>query len=233
MQLRHDPVGGWSQLREMSGLLLKNALVKPPIYASNSNHARMRLLPDASHEIKGILCQCIVDSNAGVRRVSSSIIASCTVGREAEGMEPLPLSEWGERILSPFLIHCLDSAIRIMEQDNGHGANGAAIMTDDIKYALMGSLQTLTKVLEDDATKFERGSGAAFNRIVPCLIKLLKICGEERVKMDCLKCCVHMILVMPGSLIACMNDFLGVLSSLAGDSSMEVRKLVCRAIVTL
>ena len=227
MQLRHDPVGGWAQMREMAGLSLKNALVKPPV--DGSTHMRVRLLDDAKMEMKQVLCQCIVDQNTGVRRVGSSIIASCTVGKEADGMEPLPLKEWGEGILGPFLMNCLESAIGIME----NAASNPNGMPDNIKYALLGSLQTLTKVLEDDAEKFERGTGAAFNRIIPCLLKLLKICGEERVKVDSLKCCVHLILVMPGSLIAQMNDFLGVLSSLAGDTSVEVRKLVCRAIVTL
>ncbi len=229
MQLRHDPVGGWSQLREMSGLLLKNALTKPPIY--DATKMKMRLLPDASQEIKAILCQSIVDANPGVRRVSSSIIASCTVGREADGMEPLPLSEWGQNILTPFLVNCLESAITTM---NNNAAANNNHMEDKVKFALLGSLQTLTKVLEDNAQKFEAGSGAAFNKIVPCLIKLLTICGEERVKVDCLKCCINMIhIIMPGSLVAQMNDFLGVLSSLATDPSGDVRKHVCRAIVTL
>ncbi len=226
MQLRHDPVGGWGQLREMAGLLLKNALVKPPIDANTK--MRMRLLPEAKIEMKQILCQCIVDHNAGVRRVGSSIIASCTVGKEADGMEPLPLKDWGEQILGPFLINCLESAISIMER----GANEAG-MVDSIKFALLGSLQTLTKVLEDNTEKFERGLGSTFNRIIPCLLKLLKTCNEEKVKVDSLNCCVYLILCMPGSLVAQMNDFLGILSSLAGDTSTEVRKLVCRAIVTL
>lgn len=234
MQLKHDPIGGWSQLREMAGLLLKNALMKPPIHASSSG--KMRLLPDAAEEIKNVLCGTLKDSNAGVRRVGSSIISSCCVGSSshgsvADGMEALPLQEnkWGEGILTPFLVHCLEAAIGTIQ------SQGAAItpIPDVIQFALLGSLQTLVKLMEDDAEKFERGSGAAFNKIVPSLLRLLQICGETRVKVDCLKCCVNMIRVMPGSLVAQMNDFLGVLSSLAGDRSVEVRKYVCRSIVTL
>lgn len=221
--LQRDPIAGWAQLREMSGLLLKNALSKSPV--DGNTKMRMRLLPDASQEIKGVLCQCIADEVPGVRRVSSSIIASCTVGKEPVGMEPLPLSEWGQTILTPYLVNCLESAIGVME---GHAAS-----SNNIQWALLGSLQTLAKVLEDDADKFEQGSGAAFTKIVPCLLKLLQACGEERVKVDCLQCCVHMIEVMPGSLVAQMNDFLGVLSALASDTSVDVRKYVCRSIVTL
>mmetsp|Transcript_12774 Transcript_12774/g.14414 ORF Transcript_12774/g.14414 Transcript_12774/m.14414 type:complete len:1015 (+) Transcript_12774:323-3367(+) len=230
MQLRHDPVGGWSQLRQMAGLLLKNALTQPPM--NKDTKSRMRLLPDAAQELKCILCQSIVDENDAVRRASSSIISSCTVGTgfaTMDGMEALPLYEWGETILAPFLVNCLESAISIMEGSTA----SSATMEDKIKHALLGSLMTLTKLLEDDAAKFERGSGAAFNKIVPCLLKLLKLCGEQRIKTDALKCCVNMIEVMPGSLVAQMSDFLGVLSALGNDPSSQVRQLVCRAIVNL
>lgn len=229
MQLRHDPHGGWMQLRQMAGLLLKNALCKPP--TNNDTKTKMRLLPNASQELKIILCQSIVDENGAVRRVSSSIIASCTVGTNVmDGMEALPLSEWGS-ILTPFLVNCLESAIGIMEGSST--AAKTASMENKVKNALLGSLMTLSKVLEDDASKFERYSGPSFNKIVPSLLKLLTICGEERVRVDSLKCCVHMIDLMPGSLIAQMNDFLGVLSLLGNDGSSQIRQLVCRAIVNL
>lgn len=231
MQIRHDPVNGWNQLRQMAGLLLKNALCNPP-YNKDTN-TKMRLLPDAALELKVILCQGIVDENDAVRRVSSSIIASCTVGTNVmEGMEALPLSEWGN-ILTPFLVNCLDSAISIMQPNNASNTNNDGAMEDKIKYALLGSLMTLSKLLEDDARKFEKYSGPAFNKIAPCLLKLLSICGEERVKVDSLKCCVQMIEIMPGSLVAQMNDFLGVLSSLGNDRNPDVRRLVCRSIATL
>ena len=232
-QMRHDPIGGWSQLREMTGLLLKNALLNPP---RNSQNIKMTLLPDTMKEIKEILCRCIVDPSAGVRRVGSSLISSCSVGNHAggsedhviaDGMEIMPLMNdgWGPKILAPFLSNCIDSATGSMENNQ--------YMDDKIQFALLGALQTLVKLLEDDAEKFERGTGAAFNKFVPAILKLLQLCGEERVKVDCVKCCVFMITLMPGSLVAQMNDLLGVLSNLAGDSSTEVKKYVCRAIVTL
>jgi len=217
------------QLRQMAGLLLKNALCKPPL--NKDTKTKMRLLPNASQELKVMLCQSIVDESDAVRRVSSSIIASCTVGMSVmDGMEALPLVEWGS-ILTPFLVNCLESAIGIME-GTSTAAKGTS-MENKVKNALLGSLMTLSKVLEDDAAKFERFSGPAFNKIVPSLLKLLTICGEERVRVDSLKCCVHMIDLMPGSLIAQMNDFLGVLSILGNDGSSQIRQLVCRAIVNI
>ena len=103
-------------MRQMAGYLLKNALIQPPL--NKNTNTKMRLLPDASHELKVILCQSIVDEKDFVRKVASSIIASCTVGmRVMDGMEPMPLSEWGS-ILTPFLVNCLESAISIFE--GGH-----------------------------------------------------------------------------------------------------------------
>jgi hypothetical protein len=230
MKLSKDPIGGWNQIREMAGLLLKNALLKAPV--DENTKMRMKLLPEASSEIKCILCRCIVDSNHGIRRVGGSIISSCSLGQGgvADGMEPLPLDDnrWGEGILMPFLLNCLESAVLVIMEQQQKGP-----VEEKIQYSLLGSLQTLVMLLEDDAPKVERKCGPAFQKIVPCLLKLLNACGEQKVKVDSLKCFVNLIHIMPGSLIARMNDFLGVLSLLAGDDDDEVRKCVCLAIVTL
>ena len=242
MQLRHDPINGWNAIRQMAGYLLKNALCKPPL--NNDTKMLMRLLPDAAYELKIILCQSIVDEQDFVRKVSSSIIASCTVGSSGvmDGMEALPLSEWGT-ILTPFLVNCLESAIsmmegKLLENNNDHiqsttSSSSTVSIKDKVKYALLGSLMTLSKLLEDNAKKFEIHSGPSFHKIIPCLLKLLKVCSDKKVKIDSLKCCVHMIHIMPSSLVAQMNDFLGILSSLGNDECYEVRQLVCRAIVEM
>lgn len=228
--IQKDPIGGWSQFRQMAGLLLKNALLNAPIYEHSKT--KMRLLNDASMEIKQILCQGIVDPDVGVRRVCGSLIARCTVGHIADGMDALALEEnkWGETILGPFLVNCLESAIAIMDLSS---VKTSAMVEDKVIFALLGALQTLSNCLEDNANKFERGIGVSFNKIVPALLKLFQLYGEERIKVDALKCCVHLIQVMPGSLIAQINEFLGILSMLATDKNVEVRKLVCRSIVSL
>lgn len=219
LQLRHDPIGGWSQLREMAGLLLKNALVKPP--------PNMSLPDETFDEILTILLHGIADENRSVRKVTSSIIASGTVGA-VEGKEALPLHRWGENGLTPYLVKGLEDAIAVIEAKH-------AAPEDKIEHALLGSLQTLSKLFEDSPERFEKGSGPAFQRIVPALVKLLAVCGEERVRTDALTCLVNLIQLMPSSLVAAMNEFFEALSKLGGDpnSSSEVRKLVCRGIVTL
>jgi len=219
LQLRHDPIGGWSQLREMAGLLLKNALVAPP--------PNMSLPDETFDEILTILLHGIADESQNVRKVTSSIIASGTVGA-MEGKEALPLHRWGENGLTPYLVKGLEDAIAVIEAKH-------TAPEDSIEYALLGSLQTLSKLFEDSPERFEKGSGPAFQRIVPALVKMLELCGDERVKRDSLTCLVNLIRMMPSSLVAVMNDFFATLSKLGGDpnSSSEVRKLVCRGIVTL
>ena len=77
----------------MVGYLLKNALIQPPL--NKNTNTKMRLLSDSSRELKVILCQSIVDEKDFVRKVASSIIASCTIRmRVIDGMEPMSLSQW-------------------------------------------------------------------------------------------------------------------------------------------
>lgn len=187
----------------------------------------MSLPDDDFDEIQTILLHGIIDETKSVRKVSSSTIASAAVGM-MEGKEALPLSRWGETLLTPFLVKGLEDALVVIETK-------CASPEDTIEYALLGSLQTLSKLFEDSAERFEEGSGPAFQRIVPALIKLLALCGEERVKTDALTCLVNIVRLMPSSLVAVMNEFFEVLSKLGGDpnSSVDVLKLVCRAIVTL
>lgn len=245
MQLRHDPITGWNTIRQMAGYLLKNALLQPPL--NKDTNMKMRLLPHASHELKIILCQSIMNEHEFVRKVSSSIIASCTVGMNVmDGMEAFPLSEWGHNILTPFLVQCLDRAIVMMESSST-ATTTANEEKNQIMNALLGSLMTLSKLLEDNAQKFETYSGSSFHKVIPNLLKLLQICNTSnsnqssssaittntKIKVDSLKCCVHLIDVMPSSLVVAMNEFLVVLSSLGNDNNYEVRQLVCRSIVNM
>ena len=221
LQLQHDPVGGWLQLREMAGLLLKSALVSPPFDTSNSSYVRMRLLDAERRELQTILCRGICDSRPNVRRVSSSLLASATLSKNGA----LPLAEWGDSILLPFLVNCLHSAIPLME--------AGQILPDNVQFGVLGSLQTISKMLEDDAAAVEKGGGAAFPKVVPCLLKLLQICAEEKVKVNCLESFVYLVKLMPSSLVVSMSTFLEALSALGNDASANVKKLVCRSIVTL
>ena len=64
LQLQHDPVGGWLQLRQMSGLVLKNALLSAPLAKDEGGHllgGRMKVVGSMAVEIKQALLQCLMD----------------------------------------------------------------------------------------------------------------------------------------------------------------------------
>lgn len=220
MQLKHDPTS-WVQFRQMAGLLLKNALVSPPIVgpvdAAGRPANRIRLPTESAMEIKSVLLGCIADSNAVIRGAASSTIASASVNADVEGAEPLPLREWPE--LTPFLVHCLDQSI-----PGGGGTRSG-------EHAMDGALLTLRKLLEDSPSQFEKESGAQFDSLLPLLLRLLES-KDEKPRKESLKCLNCMIVTMPGSLVIHMDDYLAGLSSLATDSSAGVRRLVCQAIVS-
>ena len=265
---------GWSQLREMAGLLLKNALIHPPwdmvthdaqALASQPHlRKRMRLPLTSSHEIKQILTRGIIDPNSHVRKVSSTIIAACSVERavasnnrrsaqEGTSHPPLPLSEWDE--LPPLLSFCLDNGVRLYGESMYATIQADASTRqehENVQHALLGALQTLSKMLEDAPVKVEHGCGVlSFPKIVAAFILLLQsprvlekhnplqenltqaLNDIERVKIYALECCIFLVATMPSTLVLMIEQFLGVLSLLSSDPAAEVRKLVCRSIVSL
>mmetsp|Transcript_3483 Transcript_3483/g.6713 ORF Transcript_3483/g.6713 Transcript_3483/m.6713 type:complete len:1018 (+) Transcript_3483:120-3173(+) len=227
-QLQVDP-NAWISLRQMAGLLLKNAIASPPPANSDPSvqtdglgrpaGGYMKLLPEYAAEIKPILLRCVSDPDLNIRRVASTTVSSAAISNKARGrMANMPISEWPE--LLPYLLGCVESGLT----DTGRNENAAA--------ALDGSLLTLRKMIEDNPTEFEHNAGPAFANLVPLLLGTFQS-PTDRVKKEGLRCINNLIMTMPGGLIVHMNDYLGGLSALAADESWEVRRLVCQAIVTM
>jgi len=168
----------------------------------------------------------------------------------ADFAPPLPIKEWPE--LGPFLVYCLENGIQLLNTSSDDTATAEMVdVQRSIQCALLGTLQTLNKLLEDAPVKFEHDVGSSsFLRIVPAIIKLLqsqRVLQRQpeptqwkeyerevnRIKTDALSCCISLVETMPSTLVVAMNDFLGVLSSLGSDTGSDVRKLVCRALVAL
>eukprot|EP00970_Alexandrium_tamarense_P009176 scaffold1812_cov181-Alexandrium_tamarense.AAC.8 len=227
---KHQGMMMWNMLRQMAGLLLKNALVAPPLPKGApldslgrvlpGHVKRMELPPDAALEIKHGLLRCITDSEATVRSAASTAIARCcTVAAALEQMSAFSIKNWVE--LVPFLLQCVIVG-------NSNEGNDAVV-----EAAAIGSLVTLRKLLEDIPNRMATESPASsFNDLVPALLQSLQSPSEQRRKeaLACLNCFIE---PMPGSLVAHMNDYLGGLSALAADPSANVRQLVCQGIVSL
>lgn len=82
-----------------AGLLLKNSLVRPPIYQGHG--CRMKFTPAACEQIKHLIMKCIIEeNNQGVRNAASSCVAVCSVplANVALSHAAFPLEEWPQLI---------------------------------------------------------------------------------------------------------------------------------------
>ena len=239
--LKVDP-GAWIALRQMAGLLLKNALGRPPWAAGAGAQTDglgrpaggyYRLPPAAAAEIRQILQGLLADPHSSqVRRVASTAVATAAVASEHRrmmGIEPsLPLGEWPE--LLPSLLRSVETGLAgaaAAAAGDAQAAAGTAAFA-----ALDGSLLTLRKLLEDDPAGFERDSGPSFNGLVHHLLQCLS-CPAASVRQEGLRCLHGLVGPWPGSLVVRMDEYLGGLSVLASDADPEVRRLVCQSIGTI
>ncbi|KAL7541029.1 hypothetical protein ACHAXR_010576 [Thalassiosira sp. AJA248-18] len=238
----------WNTLRQMAGLLLKNALVAPPLPQNTPldamgrilpGHAtRIQLPPHHATEIKHGLLTCIADPEASVRGAASTAIARCctsAVHLEKSMGVYFSVKNWGELI--PFLLQCIVAG-------NNAAAISAATVTVTTpeeneaasllaENAAMGALVTLRKLLEDIPNRLvKEAPSTSFHDLVPALLHSLTS-NSEHCRKEALACLNSFIFPMPGSLVAHMNDFLAGLSALASDSCADVRRLVCQGIVSL
>jgi transportin-1 len=223
----------WNTLRQMAGLLLKNALVAPPLPRNTpidalgrvlpGNAGRMELSPNHAVEIKLGLLTCITDSEPSVRGAASTTIArACTAAVHLEkSMKAFCIKNWLDLI--PFILQCIVAGNDASTPEVENAWHDASI----------GALNTLRKLLEDIPNRLVSESPpASFHELVPALLQCLSSHSESRRK-EALMCLNSFIFPMPGSLVAHMDGYLSGLSALSSDPNPDVRKLVCKSIVTL
>jgi len=204
----------WIPFGQMAGLVLKNALLHPPIVPiagmDGQPQRALSLLAPQADKVKATLLLCLGCQHAELRAVASSVIATCSVS--LDGVQPaLHISSWPQ--LVPALIHNLQSS-------NG---NTSAIVE--------GSLTTVRKMMEDGPTEIDSES---LDALVPLLLRFLAS-SDERSKVSALQSLVacHSDEMMPSALVVNFSEYLAGISALATDPSLLVRKWVCRSIVTL
>ncbi|KAL3760925.1 hypothetical protein ACHAWU_009604 [Discostella pseudostelligera] len=237
----------WNTFRQMSGLLLKNALVSPPLPKNvpldalgrvlPGHRSRMELPPNYATEIKHGLLTCITDMESSVRNAASTAIARCCTAavhlEKSLGM--FSVGNWNELI--PFILQCIVAGNEAAASTTTSTSTTSSSEEEQTKAkaesAAMGALITLRKLLEDIPNRLVKESpSSSFHELVPALLKSLQSPSDQH-RREALACLNSFISPMPGSFVANMNEYLGGLSALANDPSVEVRQLVCQGIVSL
>ena len=202
----------WTPFGQMAGLVLKNALLHPPLLAGapgdQQQHRPLSILAPQADDVKATLLLCLGCQHAELRAVTSSVIATCSVS--VDGVQPaLHIQAWPQLI--PALLH------NLQQQQQ--------------PQLLEGSLTTVRKMMEDGPTEL---TTEHLDALVPLLLRFLAA-PDERSKVSALQALVacHSDEIMPPSMVLHFADYLAGISALATDPSLLVRKWVCRSIVTL
>eukprot|EP00521_Asterionellopsis_glacialis_P016357 CAMPEP_0195301576 /NCGR_PEP_ID=MMETSP0707-20130614/29519_1 /TAXON_ID=33640 /ORGANISM="Asterionellopsis glacialis, Strain CCMP134" /LENGTH=1023 /DNA_ID=CAMNT_0040364555 /DNA_START=240 /DNA_END=3311 /DNA_ORIENTATION=- len=206
----------WIPFGQMAGLILKNALLRPPISSQAPQGAQaqaggpMHVIQPVSDQLKQVLITCLGCRRKELRAVASSVIATTAVSTDS--IQPqLHMEMWPT--LMPSLLQNLAGG----GEDN----------------VVEGTLVCVQKIMEDGPQEIRQDH---LDALIPVLIQfIVPPQPQETLKIAALKAMVNCLNegIMPNSLVVHFNDYLGGLSGLANDPSPEVRKWVCRSIVTL
>lgn len=203
-RLQHD-VSSWTAFGQMAGLILKEALIHPPILPDGRS---LYLASPAADNVKQVMIYCLGCTHPELRNVASTVIATAAVS--ADRVQPsLSIHAWPELI---------DALIHNLQQQQS------------VSF-VEGSLSTVRKIMEDGPHEL---NPSQLDSVIPMLLRFLTS-TDERTKTSALQAIVACLTegLMPSSLVAHFGDYLAALSSLATDPSVKVRKWVCRSIVTL
>jgi hypothetical protein len=225
----------WIPLGQMAGLVLKNALLRPPMQQQQQQQGRaMSLLlslppgPVAEQLKELLLTYALQCQHAELRAVASSVIATSAVS--PDGLQPaLHIRAWPQ--LVPQLLVYLQQQqddVNISHNNNNNNNNN----NSDHTAAVHGALVTVRKILEDGPSEL---SPRDLDALVPALLQYLHVQKPEAHKVQALQSLAACLTdnVMPSALVLEFDAYLKGLSALAQDQSGKVRQWVCRSIVTL
>ena len=204
MRLQQDETL-WTPFGQMAGLILKQALLRPPILTDGRS---LYVVSPAADQVKEVLLYCLGCQHSELRDVASTVIATTAVSTDS--VQPaLSMKAWPQ--LMPTLLH------------NFQQANNPNVIE--------GSLSTVRKIMEDGPQELRQDE---LDALIPILIHFLSS-PQESSKTSALQSIVACLLddLMPSALVAHFPEYLAGLSNLSMDPSPKVRKWVCRSIVTL
>ena len=203
-RLQSDP-SLWVPFGQMAGLILKNALLRPPILQDGRC---LYLQSPQSDLVKDTLLHGLALRHAELRNVISSIIATCSVS--ADSVQPyLHIDQWPQ-LLPTLLQH----------------------LSHPTSSGIVGSLGTIRKMMEDGPKEIPTNH---LDDMVPLLLQFLQPNAEERCKISALQAVVAFLAegIVPSAMVVKFADYLSGLGQLAQDPSIMVRKWVCKSINTL
>lgn len=199
----------WIPFGQMAGLILKDALLRPPI--QKSTNQSLCLNGEIAERVKEMLLYGLSLVHNPLRNVISSVIAGCSLS--SDSVQPqLHISQWPA--LMPTLLTNLDP--------NNPNAT---------QHGLQGSLSTVMKMMEDEPEKIPT---ASLDIMIPLLLNLLQS-PDEAIRVSSLQSLVACLSygLVPSALVMQFPTYLEGLSRLANDPSHKVRKWVCRSMNTL
>jgi hypothetical protein len=200
----------WIAFGQMAGLILKQALLHPPYAMIENQPTQLFLISPASERIQEVLLFCLGCSSPELRNVASTVLATTAVGK----VQPsLNLNS------SPHLLTFILDPLR--DPSNASPER------------FEGSMSTIRKMMEDGPTTF------TVNQLDDVIQALLVLLVDHKMTNSTTTSALQAIVscltenLFPSALVARFQDYLSALSRLAVESDPEIRKWVCRSIVTL
>ena len=207
LRLKADPAM-WIPFGQMGGLILKNALLRPPVQQTGK---ALAIDAEIGNHLKETLLYGLSLDQSALQNVISTIIATTSVS--PDGVQPyLHISQWPQ--LMPVLLQTL--------QDGINAAN---------TIQLQGALSTIRKMMEDGPYEIPTNH---LDSLIPLLLNLFHS-NDESTKVAALQSIVSCLVsgLVPSALVMKFAEYFQGLSQLAQDPSFKVRKWVCRSINTL
>lgn len=219
-RLQQDP-SLWIPFGQRAGLILKNALLRPPfcIQATSQSQQRLYVSREIAVLIQPVLLYALTSQSHELRAVASTVIA--TIAVSVDGVQPhLHVQAWTNLI--SHLIQNLQH-----EQKPSYS------------YAAEGSLLTIQKIMEDGPTELD---ATDLDHLVPALIQILSLHrhhlnhpSNETFQIAALQSLVACwrAELLPAALVAHFDQYLQELSSLSTVPSRSTQQWVCRSLVTI
>ena len=228
-RLEQDP-SLWIPFGQMAGLLLKNAMCRPPMI----QHQRLHVSPEIAAQLRPALLRALQCRNAALRAVASTVIATAAVS--VDGVQPhLHVASGWPQLLDE-LIQAVQAHLQQQQQYQQQSSESIAT-----SLAAEGAMMTIRKIMEDGP---ETLSAADLDHLIPVLIQCLHVnhlnldndvnSNIALAALQSLASCLSAGL-LPSAWVAHFDEHLKGLSALAVSATHHapIQQWICRNLVTV